>query len=37
VRRAAILAVDGGGSKVDAVLLRRSGEVIAARRVPARG
>jgi N-acetylglucosamine kinase-like BadF-type ATPase len=37
VRRAAILAVDGGGSKVDAVLLRRSGEVIAARRVPSRG
>jgi N-acetylglucosamine kinase-like BadF-type ATPase len=37
VKRAAILAVDGGGSKTDAVLLRRGGEVIAASRVPARG
>jgi N-acetylglucosamine kinase-like BadF-type ATPase len=37
VKPAAILAVDGGGSKFDAVLLRRGGEVIAASRVPSRG
>lgn len=37
MRRAAILAVDGGGSKIDAVLLRRAGEVMAARRLPSRG
>jgi N-acetylglucosamine kinase-like BadF-type ATPase len=32
-RRSAILAVDGGGSKVDVALLRRDGEVIGATRV----
>lgn len=35
--RPAVLAVDGGGSKMDAVLLRRDGSVIAARRVAAGG
>lgn len=33
MRRAAVLAVDGGGSKVDAVLVARDGEVLAAARV----
>lgn len=32
MRRAALLAVDGGGSKVDAALLRRDGTVIGAHR-----
>ena len=32
-RRSAILAVDGGGSKVDVALLRRDGEVLGATRV----
>jgi N-acetylglucosamine kinase-like BadF-type ATPase len=32
VRRAAILAVDGGGSKTDAVLLRRDGTIVGAAR-----
>jgi N-acetylglucosamine kinase-like BadF-type ATPase len=35
VRRPAILAVDGGGSKVDAALLRRDGSVVGAARVDA--
>ncbi len=35
-RRAAILAVDGGGSKTDAVLLRRDGTIVGAARTPAR-
>jgi N-acetylglucosamine kinase-like BadF-type ATPase len=35
VRRAAVLAVDGGGSKLDAALLRRDGTILAAGRVPA--
>lgn len=34
MRRPAVLAVDGGGSKVDAALLGRDGTVIAAVRVP---
>jgi N-acetylglucosamine kinase-like BadF-type ATPase len=33
-RRAAILAVDGGGSKTDAVLLRRDGTILGAARTP---
>ena len=33
-RRPAILAVDGGGSKIDAVLLRKDGTVLGAARVP---
>ena len=33
-RLPAILAVDGGGSKIDAVLLRRDGAVLGAARVP---
>jgi N-acetylglucosamine kinase-like BadF-type ATPase len=33
-RRPAILAVDGGGSKMDAVLLRRDGTVLGAGRIP---
>ena len=33
-RRPAILAVDGGGSKIDAVLARKDGEVLGAARVP---
>ena len=36
MRRAALLAVDGGGSKIDAVLLRRDGTVLGAARVAAR-
>jgi N-acetylglucosamine kinase-like BadF-type ATPase len=35
VRRPALLAVDGGGSKIDATLLRRDGTVLGARRVAA--
>jgi len=35
VRRPALLAVDGGGSKIDAALLRRDGTVLGARRVAA--
>jgi N-acetylglucosamine kinase-like BadF-type ATPase len=35
MRRAALLAVDGGGSKLDAALLRKDGSVIGAGRVPA--
>jgi N-acetylglucosamine kinase-like BadF-type ATPase len=35
VRRPALLAIDGGGSKIDATLLRRDGTVIGATRVPA--
>jgi N-acetylglucosamine kinase-like BadF-type ATPase len=35
VRRPALLAVDGGGSKIDAALLRRDGSVIGAARVAA--
>ena len=34
MKRPALLAVDGGGSKVDAALLARDGTVIAATRVP---
>jgi N-acetylglucosamine kinase-like BadF-type ATPase len=34
-RRPAILAVDGGGSKMDAALLRRDGTVLGAARIPA--
>lgn len=34
MRRPALLAVDGGGSKVDAVLLARDGSIVAAARVP---
>ena len=37
MRRPAVLAVDGGGSKMDAVLLRRDGTVLGARRVAAHG
>jgi N-acetylglucosamine kinase-like BadF-type ATPase len=37
VRRAAVLAVDGGGYKTDAVLLTRAGEVLAAQRVRSTG
>jgi N-acetylglucosamine kinase-like BadF-type ATPase len=37
MRRPALLAVDGGGSKMDAVLLRRDGNVLAAARVRASG
>src|SRR6266566_530299 len=33
VKRAAVLAVDGGGSKVDAVLIRRDGTVLGAARI----
>src|SRR5205807_6571823 len=33
VKRAAVLAVDGGGSKVDAVLIRRDGMVLGAARI----
>lgn len=33
-RRPAILAVDGGGSKTDAVLLRRDGTIVGAARTP---
>lgn len=33
-RRLAVLAVDGGGSKIDAALLRRDGAVLGAARVP---
>ena len=36
MRRAALLAVDGGGSKIDAALLRRDGSVVGAARVAAR-
>ena len=36
-RRAALLAVDGGGSKIDAVLLRRDGTVLGASRVRVKG
>jgi N-acetylglucosamine kinase-like BadF-type ATPase len=36
VRRPALLAVDGGGSKIDAALLRRDGSVLGAARVAAR-
>jgi N-acetylglucosamine kinase-like BadF-type ATPase len=36
VRRPALLAVDGGGSKIDAAFLRRDGSVIGAARVAAR-
>ena len=35
MRRAAVLAIDGGGSKVDAALLRRDGTVLAAGRIAA--
>jgi len=35
VRRPALLAVDGGGSKIDATLLRRDGTVLGAARVAA--
>jgi N-acetylglucosamine kinase-like BadF-type ATPase len=35
-RRAAILAVDGGGSKTDAVLLRKDGTILGAARTPTR-
>jgi N-acetylglucosamine kinase-like BadF-type ATPase len=35
VRRPALLAVDGGGSKIDAALLRRDGSVLGAARVAA--
>lgn len=34
MKRPAVLAVDGGGSKVDAVLLDRAGNVLGAARVP---
>jgi N-acetylglucosamine kinase-like BadF-type ATPase len=34
VRRAALLAIDGGGSKVDAALINRNGTIVAAARVP---
>jgi N-acetylglucosamine kinase-like BadF-type ATPase len=37
VRRPALLGIDGGGSKTDAVLMGRDGRVIAARRVPSAG
>jgi N-acetylglucosamine kinase-like BadF-type ATPase len=37
VKRAAVLAVDGGGSKLDAALLRRDGTVLGAARVAATG
>jgi N-acetylglucosamine kinase-like BadF-type ATPase len=37
VRRPALLGVDGGGSKTDAVLMRRDGTVLAARRVASAG
>src|SRR5256885_17160982 len=33
MNRAALLAVDGGGSKVDAVLIRRDGTVLGAARI----
>ena len=33
-RRAAVLAVDGGGSKIDAALLRADGTVLGAARIP---
>ena len=33
-RRPALLAVDGGGSKIDAALLRRDGTVLGAARIP---
>lgn len=33
-RRAALLAVDGGGSKIDAALLRRDGTILGAARIP---
>lgn len=36
MRRPALLAIDGGGSKIDATLLRRDGTVLGARRVAAR-
>lgn len=36
-RRAALLAVDGGGSKIDAALLRRDGTVLGASRVRVKG
>lgn len=35
MKRPALLAVDGGGSKIDAALLRRDGSVLGARRVAA--
>ena len=35
MKRPALLAVDGGGSKIDATLLRRDGTVLGARRVAA--
>jgi N-acetylglucosamine kinase-like BadF-type ATPase len=34
VTRAAVLAIDGGGSKIDAVLVRRDGTVVGAARIP---
>ena len=37
MRRPALLGVDGGGSKTDAVLMRRDGTVLAARRVASAG
>jgi N-acetylglucosamine kinase-like BadF-type ATPase len=37
VKRPALLAIDGGGSKTDAVLMGRDGRVIAARRVASAG
>lgn len=36
-RRAALLAVDGGGSKIDAALLRRDGTVLGAARIRVKG
>jgi N-acetylglucosamine kinase-like BadF-type ATPase len=36
VKRPALLAIDGGGSKIDAAALRRDGTVLGARRVSAR-
>jgi N-acetylglucosamine kinase-like BadF-type ATPase len=33
-RRPALLAVDGGGSKIDAALLRRDGTLLGAARIP---
>jgi N-acetylglucosamine kinase-like BadF-type ATPase len=37
VTRAALLAIDGGGSKVDAALIRRDGTVLGVARVPETG
>ena len=36
MKRPALLAIDGGGSKIDAAVLRRDGTVLGARRVAAR-